>query len=78
MTVKEVRELVARGIPYKLVGAMTGKILAISQVNKESYISKFDDEKVAKRPLYVDLEISEKIGPRICSQPVIIISVLGR
>nr|DAX39509.1 MAG TPA: hypothetical protein [Caudoviricetes sp.] len=77
MTVKEVRELVARGIPYKLVGAMTGKILAISQVNKESYISKFDDEKVAKRPLYVDLEISE-IGLRICSQPVIIISVLGR
>lgn len=77
MTVKEVRELVARGIPYKLVGAMTGKILANSQVNKESYISKFDDEKVAKRPLYVDLEISE-IGLRICSQPVIIISVLGR
>lgn len=77
MTVKEVRELVARGIPYKLVGAMTGKILANSQVNKESYISKFDDEKVAKRPLYVDLEISE-IGLRICSQPVIIIIVLGR
>lgn len=77
MTVKEVRELVARGIPYKLVGAMTGKILANSQVNKESYISKFDDEKVAKRPLYVDLEISE-IGLRICSQPVIRISVLGR
>lgn len=37
----------------------------------------FDDEKVAKRPLYVDLEISE-IGLRICSQPVIIIYVLGR
>lgn len=47
MKLKEILDVMAYGTHYKLIGAMTGKHLADSRVNREGHIKAFMDDDVS-------------------------------
>ena len=78
MRLKELIDAMAYGTHYKLIGAMTGKHLANSYINREGHIKAFwDDEVSGFFPSYdVQTERITKMPEYI--RPIICIWLSGR
>lgn len=78
MKLKELLDAMSYGVHYKLLGAMTGKQLANSYVNKQGYIKSFwEDEVSGFFPSYdVQTERITKVPDYI--RPIICIWLSGR
>ena len=76
-TVGEIRKMLCYGVDYKLIGAMTGKTLAKSWVNKEEFIRTFDGETVPNGAIYSTIETREH-GYGNSAFPVICVWVSGK
>lgn len=72
MMLKELIDVMAYGTHYKLMGAMTGKHLADSYVNKEGYIAAFFEDDVSGFFSSFDVQknsitkVPEYIRPIVC------------
>ncbi len=78
MKLKELLDAMSYGVQYKLLGAMTGKQLANSYVNKEGYIKSFwEDEVSGFFPSY-DVQINTITKTPKNIRPIICIYLSGR
>lgn len=59
MKVKEVLDLLNRGVPFELVGARTGKRLCSSRHNRNETIEKYHEYTVGDAPISVGVFMSK-------------------
>lgn len=78
MKLKEIIDVISFGTHYKLIGAMTGKHLADSSINKDGYIKSFWNDDVSGMFPAFDAQKDSITKVPEYIRPVLVIWLSGR